>query len=146
MLKMKLGGGPKADLPPLPVRILSGANYDPKNRALKIAGADLNILVTALFAELQYQFGPEATKPPSPFTVAETTVSAPGVPDIKLLNALKVGWVKAAGSAPQLSFEPLPGPGLQPPGPPAAPPAPLMPVPPVVQLPMPAIAAPLAPP
>jgi hypothetical protein len=95
-LKMKVGGGAKADLQPLVIAV--DKNFDPKTHTLKIKDGDLNNLVTLIFAELQFQFGPETTKPPCPVTV-EATVTGAGIPDTKLFNSLKVSWVKAAAAA-----------------------------------------------
>ena len=75
--KMKLGGGAKGTLPDLVVPI-TATNFNANTKVLKITGSDMQNLIARIFNEVQYQFGPEATKPPTAVTVSGTTVVAPG--------------------------------------------------------------------
>ena len=71
--KMKLGGGAKGTLPDLVVPI-TATNFNANTKVLKITGSDMQNLIARIFNEVQYQFGPEATKPPTAVTVSGTTV------------------------------------------------------------------------
>ena len=54
--------------------------------------------VGRVFEEMQYQVGPETTKPPSAVTL-DTTIAVFGIPDQTLFNKLKVNWAKSAAAA-----------------------------------------------
>ena len=91
----------------MPIAITK-ANYNAQTHVLKLMTADVEALATNLFSELKDQFGPEATKPPTPVKLAQASIVI-GQTETKLGNALNINWYKAAATLGQPRL--LPGTG-----------------------------------
>jgi hypothetical protein len=97
LTKMKLGSGASGMLPDLKVTV-SKDNYTAATRVLKLLASDVETLAGNLFTELKDQFGPEATRPPTPVALAQASIVV-GTNETKLSNSLTISWTKAAGAS-----------------------------------------------